>query len=109
MSTYCLLKATALCKGVVSKSLKIKLTEKLKNKAFSILIDETTDLSTNKLLAIVVRHYDAEAEQVLDDLLALVEVKNATGESLFTAVEDKDLRTYFRYYKILNFNIVNIK
>ena len=84
------MKATALCKGVVSKSLKIKLTEKLKNKPFSILIDETTDLSTNKLLAIVVRHYDIEAKQVLDDLLALVEVKNATGESLFTAVKGKD-------------------
>ena len=90
MSTYCLLKATALCKGVVSKSLKIKLTEKLKNKPFSILIDEMTDLSTNKLLTIVVRHYDIEAKQVLDDLLALVEVKNATGESLFTAVKGKD-------------------
>ena len=48
-----------------------------------------TDLSTNKLLAVVVRHYVPSTEKVQDDLLSLVEVVNATGESLFAAVEGK--------------------
>ena len=85
----CLLKASALCEGVISKSFKMELTKKLKDKPFLILIDETTDLSTNKLLAIVVRHYDDDSEQVLDDLLGLVEVASATADSLFAAVSGK--------------------
>ena len=83
------MKASALCEGVISKSFKMELTKKLKDKPFLILIDETTDLSTNKLLAIVVRHYDDDSEQVLDDLLGLVEVASATADSLFAAVSGK--------------------
>ena len=48
-----------------------------------------TDLSTNKLLAVVVRHFVPSTERVQDDLLALVEVGAATGENLFSAVEGK--------------------
>jgi hypothetical protein len=36
-----------------------ELRNELRGKKFSILIDETTDLSCAKLLAVVVRHFDS--------------------------------------------------
>ena len=84
-----LFKATALCKEVVSEAFKKELADELRDSPYSILIDETTDLSTNKLLAVVVRHYSDSADCVVDDLLGLVEVDSATGAGLFEAVEGK--------------------
>lgn len=63
-----------------------ELKEELSGKSFSILIDETTDTSTAKLLAVIVRHWDTRSQKVVDDLLGLVEVDSATGEALFNAV-----------------------
>ena len=48
-------KATAICKNVVSASMKAGLKQSLKDQPFSILIDESTDLVCNKVLAIIVR------------------------------------------------------
>ena len=59
----------------------------LRDKAYSILIDETTDFSTSKLLAVIVRHWDSRSKVVVDDLLGLVEVLGTTGEELFLAVK----------------------
>ena len=58
-----------------------------KGKAFSILIDESTDTSCKKLLAVLVRHWDTRSRKVIDDLLGLVEVVGTTGEELFQAVQ----------------------
>jgi hypothetical protein len=65
-----------------------ELKKELRGKAFSILIAETTDTSTAKLLAVRVRHWDTRSHKVVDDLLGLVEVDSATGEALFNAVEE---------------------
>jgi hypothetical protein len=65
-----------------------ELKEELRGKAFSILIDETTDTSTAKLLAVIVCHWDTRSHKVVDDLLGLVEADSATGEALFNAVEE---------------------
>jgi len=85
--SFVFLKAAALCKQVISVSFSNELREELSGKKFSILIDETTDTSTSKLLAVIVRHWDSRSKRVLDDLLGLLEVDSTTGEALFSAVE----------------------
>ena len=47
---------------------------------FSIIIDETTDVSTKKCLAILLRYYLSETKKVFDSFLDLVELD--TGFSL---------------------------
>jgi hypothetical protein len=69
-----------------------ELKEELQDKSFSILIDETTDTSVSKLLAVLVRHWDTRLQKVVDDLLGLVEVVSASGEDLFVAVEGKHFK-----------------
>jgi hypothetical protein len=80
---------------VLSVAFSNELKEELKGKAFSLLIDETTDTSTTKILAVLVRHCDTRSHQIVDDLLGLVEVVSATGENLFTAIEG--IPVYFSY------------
>jgi hypothetical protein len=72
---------------VLSVAFSNELVEELNGKAFSLLIDETTDTSTAKILAVLVRHCDTRSQQIVDDLLGLVEVVSATGENLFAAIQ----------------------
>jgi len=74
---------------VLSVAFSHELKQELEGKAFSILVDETTDTSTAKLLAVLVRHCDQRSGQMVDDLLGLVEVESATAESLFKAIKGK--------------------
>lgn len=90
-ATFKMFKAGALCKNVISVAFSSELKEELKGKKFSILIDETTDTSTAKLLAVLVRHWDSKICKMVDDLLGLVEVVDTTGQALFDAVAGKKL------------------
>ena len=80
-------KAGALATNVLAPAFKEDLKEDLKVlKTYSILIDETTDFSASKLLAVIVRHWDSRSKRVVDDLLGLVEVLGTTGQELFDTV-----------------------
>lgn len=58
---------------------------KLREKPFSVIIDETTDRSTSKQLSIMVQFYDKSLVCVFLDLL---EVKDSTAVGIFTAVKE---------------------
>ena len=58
----------------------------LKNRHFSVIIDETTDVSTCKELAIVTRCYDKELFRVKCQLYELIEVPQADAATLFDAM-----------------------
>lgn len=51
------------------------------NKSYSLIIDETTDLSTTKSLAVLIRFCDNVS--VKDRFLGLIQVHNATADGLF--------------------------
>ena len=53
-------KVGALSRNVLAPAFELELKKELEaNKVYSILIDETTDFSTSKLLAVIVRHWDS--------------------------------------------------
>lgn len=53
---------------------------------FSIIIDETTDISTQKELAIVCRFYDKEQKKVVSHFYNMIPITDSTAESLYRAV-----------------------
>lgn len=53
---------------------------------FSIIIDETTDVSTKKELALVTRQYDTSTKSVNCSLYDLIEMSECTAEALFQAI-----------------------
>lgn len=70
-------KATGVVINVIGESEKQDLTKKLRLKKFSLLIDEPTDVSTNKQLAIVVRHFDEDLGHICSKLWELVQIVTA--------------------------------
>lgn len=56
---------------------------------FSLIIDESTDISVSQVLAIVVRYFDVEKGDVADRLLDSVTVENGTAAGLYSAVKKK--------------------
>ncbi|XP_046608736.1 uncharacterized protein LOC124299522 [Neodiprion virginianus] len=80
----CRTKAMNLTKDVIAKEQISVISENLKNCVFSIIIDETTDINTEKSLAIVVRFYDND--KCKDRFLGLIKVQSRTANDIFTAI-----------------------
>ena len=61
-----------------------QLTERMKNTYFSLIIDEITDVSSTKDLAIVCRFYDKHRTRVVSEFYNMVPIVDSTAESLYT-------------------------
>jgi hypothetical protein len=57
-----------------------------KSKAFTVLADETTDISNKDQLTICVRYVHTEQKNIRDDFLQFVEVKEVPGQALVTTI-----------------------
>ena len=70
---------------------KLEVTDICKESKFSIIIDESIDISVTQILAVVVRYFDSNKDDVVDDvvdaLLDTIEVKNGTAQHLYQAVK----------------------
>jgi hypothetical protein len=89
--------AGALCKCVLSVAFTNELKEELRGKAFSILIDETNDTSTSKILAVLVRHRDNSSRKMVSGLLGLVEVLSTACDILFQNIRIRDFLLIYRH------------
>ena len=63
-----------------------KLVDSLKKQSFSLNIAETTDVSTNKQLALVTRQYNKQSRTVTCMLYELVELVEGNAEAIFQAI-----------------------
>lgn len=86
-------KLTSIIKNVIAPEHKLYLTKILKETKFSILTDESTDISCKKASCIVVRFYDKTSQQIKSFLWELVQVfsenqsnEGATAEHLYQAI-----------------------
>lgn len=68
-------KCKALICNVIGEHAKRTLVEKLRSEKFSIMIDEATDLTNTKHLAICVRHKGSKPFTTVDEFLGLFEVE----------------------------------
>lgn len=55
---------------------------------FSLIIDESTDVSVSQVLAVMVRYYDEKKCRVTDALLDIVEVDDASASGLYKCVKE---------------------
>ncbi|KAF9417162.1 hypothetical protein HW555_005673 [Spodoptera exigua] len=87
-------KATNTIKTVLGPILTQELIDKLKKTPFSIIMDETTDISVKKQCALAVIYYD-EVDCVRTQFLDIYEVKSGKAEdlcnSLLTWLEDRQI------------------
>lgn len=57
-----------------------------RNQKFSLLIDESTDISVTQILAVVIRFFYAKKLDVVDVLLDTVKVENGSAQGLYQAI-----------------------
>lgn len=55
---------------------------------FSLIIDESTDVSVSQVLVVMVRYYDEKNCRVTDALLDIVEVDDASASGLYKCVKE---------------------
>lgn len=79
-------KGTRICKDVMKREDIYVLSQQLQTCKFSLIIDETTDISASKSLVMVVRFYNTTAERVCDRFLSLVKIENATASGIFDSI-----------------------
>lgn len=70
-------------KYVVGSSLLENLLEDNKDKPFSVIVDESTDITINKYMCICVKYYSAMAGKVVTTFLTIIEVEVATAVELY--------------------------
>lgn len=75
-------KTTGLIRNVIAPAGEEALVNTLKKQHFSITIDEATDRTTTKFLAIIVKYYCKERGKPVDEFFSIPVVTNATAEGL---------------------------
>lgn len=78
-------KTTNIIKNVIAKKISRDLCKQLQKQHFSVLVDESTDISLNKL-CVWVKYVDC-SDKVCDRLLQLITIdaKSAGAENLYTS------------------------
>ena len=71
---------------VVAPALKETAKDKLKGKKYSVLVDESTDVSSEKNMAVVLRYFDETLNEIATTFAGLVPVSSTTGAILFEAL-----------------------
>uniref|UniRef100_A0A0P4WKD0 DUF4371 domain-containing protein n=1 Tax=Scylla olivacea TaxID=85551 RepID=A0A0P4WKD0_SCYOL len=79
-------KASAILGNVMGDAFLSDLVVRLKDTKFSLIIDESTDLSTQKHLVLIARFYDLEVQKTCDHFLSLLQVTDCTAQGIFSSI-----------------------
>lgn len=93
-------KCSALIKAVIAPSLLRDFIIELGDSPFSIILDESTDVSTDKLLCICIKFYSKTKNAIVTQFLTFLSVVQATAENMYNAV--------FEFFSKNNINLNNL-
>lgn len=88
-------KTSAIIKNVLGETSSLEVVSILREKKFSIIIDESTDRETVKHLCVVARYYDSTASKIRDRFLTLLKVESFDHQAIYGR-----LRDYFKEQNI---------
>lgn len=80
-------KCTALINKVLGPTFKQMLLDDIKGRKFSLILDESTDVSSEKELAVVIRYYSHKKSAFVTAFLGLVPVFDCSASGLFTSLK----------------------
>lgn len=73
-------KCTAIIKNVLAPHFVEDLRANIGNSKFSVIIDESNDISTTKLMGIVIRYFSVTKKQVVVNFLDMVELNECNAD-----------------------------
>lgn len=96
-------KATAIVKNVLGACFSSELNEKLKQNYFSIIIDETTDVSVKKQIAFVVLFYDEASCRVSHSFFDLKECQASNAKDIFLLLKETIIEKGIPFKNLVGF------
>ena len=81
-------KCTRIVTKVVAQAMKEDLAADVKGKNFSIIVDESTDVTTTKFLSVIVRYHSDKERRIVSAFVDLIPLVEASGKDLFKAMND---------------------
>lgn len=81
-------KATQMTKDCFAQEQLITIANTFKDQHFSLIIDETTDVSTQKSLVLIARYFDNHQQRSRDMFIGLLRVKDCTAKGIFEAINN---------------------
>ncbi|XP_014780700.1 uncharacterized protein LOC106876603 [Octopus bimaculoides] len=94
-------KATQIYKNVLGPYYFENLIKQLKECKFSLIVDETTDVSTKKQLVLLARFYDCSTQKIIDSYLILLKAKDCSANGIFSSI-----KRFFTLYDIPFENLI---
>ena len=82
-------KFACLIKNIISPALKTDLIDDFQNKKYAIIIDESTDISTQKHLCMLVRFLNDRRKEIVTGFIGLIPVQEATGEKMSNLIDEE--------------------
>ena len=73
---------------VISPILLNELVNAVGDKGYSIIIDESTDISVTKYMCICIKYFDTTKNRILTNFLGILEVERATADKLHQSIVD---------------------
>ena len=80
-------KCSRILTQVIVPALKDQLKKSLKEKPYSVIIDEGSDIGAKKNMAVVAKFFNEEEEKIATEFLGLINVLETTGSSLFESLK----------------------
>ena len=84
-------KCTALVRKVLGPHFEEELKEDIQKTPFSLLIDESTDVTISKILGVSIRYYSRSHQKIVSTFLSVIEVQKADATGLDSEIRYKDL------------------
>jgi len=79
-------KCSKLISTVISPALLNELVHHIGDSPFSLIVDESTDVSVSKFMGVCIRFYNRQKESMVTDFLGIIQVTKCTGEILAEAL-----------------------
>lgn len=76
-------KCSKLISNVISPALLFDLVSDIGNEAYSLIVDESTDVSTQKYMAICVRYYSSSKAVIVTQFLGIIQIVETTTIALY--------------------------
>lgn len=93
-------KCSMIIQNVIAPCLVEKLVADIADHPFSLIVDESTDISTVKYLCVCIRYFSDSLNAIVVDFLGLVEIEKATATDLHLALTE--------FLKVLGLNVNNM-
>ncbi|EFA12574.1 hypothetical protein TcasGA2_TC004203 [Tribolium castaneum] len=83
-----LTKCSMIIKHVIEKTLRSEIVKRIGNSYYSLIINESTDVSTIKYMCLCVRYFDVDAKKIATHYSGIFVVERATAEILADGIKD---------------------